>query len=278
MQRLLYILILFLLTNFSFGQSENILTIEQVSLPNGHFIKYIFDGEKITIRENGKQRQQIKLDQKELKQLDSVMNSIGLDTLQEIYSRPVFDGVNWTFAFNLNGTEKKITLDNYYLENLDILLRKINSFIKENDRIISFGEDMHLKSDTLIYYLPDFYIDSVSVPDAYDSYRIMCFKKGYLVTEILDSIILCDCRIYPVDNNTNNKKRLFWRAFRLQDDKWKRNFYDSDNNIIKTEYIEDIIPYRIIDEKVYTDIGNKPSVEIYRYYETRIEKEESNMR
>ena len=168
---------------------------------------------------------------------------------------------------------KVIKLENYYIENLDRFLVAVNDLLKKKKQFISLGENMSYRPDTLIYYLPDFYVNNFNIPNQYELYRIMCFKKGYFITKILDSINLCDCRIYPTHKNGQFKKRNYWRAYRLQDNSWRREYFDNEKQIFKTEYIKDLIPYQIVQEKVYNEIGTKPSVKIYRYFRTEIKKE-----
>lgn len=273
MRTILTISTLIFLAQFSFGQSNFTFTIEQLSLPGGHIANYEFDGEKLFISENERLKEKLRLKQDEIYHLDSLARNIGLDTLKASYSRPVIDGIRTTFEFKRGTKTKKITLTEYYLENLDRLLREVNILLKEKHQIISLGDDMISEPDTIVYYLPDFYVDTVVIPDNYDFYRIMCFRKGYFETQIIDSIHLCDCRIYPTDNNGENEKRHYWRAYRLENDSWKREYFDNQNNVFKTEFVHDIVPYEIVKEKVHSDIGAKPSVEIYRYYETEIRRE-----
>lgn len=261
---------MFLLTQICLGQKLTSFEIEQVGLPGGHFSKYQFDGERLIVTENGKRQERVNLDLKEINRLDSVFTSERIDTLNDSYSRPVMDGINHTFSFEYDGNKKVVKLWNYYLENLDRFLISVNDLLKGKHQIISFGENMLSRPDTVIYYLPDFYVDTFDIPEQYDFYRIMCFRKGYFITDILDSINLCDCRIYPTDKNVEYKKRHYWRAFRLEGDSWRREYFDNQNQVFNTEYIKDVLPYEIVQEKIHTDIGAKPSVEIYRYFKTEI--------
>lgn len=262
-----------ILTQICLGQKLTAFEIEQVVLPGGHFSKYQFNGKTLIVTSNGKRKEKINLDQRELNHLDSVFYSVQLDTLKDSYSRPVFDGINHTFSFEYDGNKKVVELWNYYLESLDRFLIPVNNLLKEKHQYISLGENMLSRSDTVIYYLPDFYVDTFDIPEQYDFYRIMCFRKGYFITDILDSISLCDCRVYPTNKNGEYKKRHYWRAFRLKDNSWRREYFDNQNQVFKTEYINDVLPYEIVKEKIHTDIGTKPSVEIYRYFKTEIKKE-----
>ena len=270
MKHFITISALLILAQICFGQKLTSFEIEQVTLPGGYFSKYQFDGEKLIVTENSKRKKIINLDQREINQLDSVLNAVRIDTLKDSYSRPVMDGINHTFLFEYAGKKKVVKLWNYYLENLDRFLIAVNDLLREKYQIISLGQDMLAQPDTVIYYLPDFYVDTFDIPDQYDSYRVMCFRKGYFITDILDSINLCDCRIYPTDKNGVYKKRHYWRAFRLEGNSWRREYFDNQSQSFRTEYIKDIFPYEIVSEKTHTDIGTKPSVEIYKYYKTHI--------
>lgn len=273
MKNIITISAFLILTQICLGQKLTSFEIEQVGLPNGHFSKYQFDGEKLIVTENSKRKERINLDREEINQLDSVLKSARIDTLKDSYSRPVMDGINHTFSFEYDGKKRVIKLWNYYLENLDRFLIAVNDLLKEKYQLISLGENMLSRPDTIIYYLPDFYVDTFDIPDQYDFYRIICFRKSYFITEILDSINLCDCRIYPTDKNGEYKKRHHWRAFRLEYNSWRREYFNNRNQVFKTEYIKDVLPYDIVEVKVYTDIGTKPSVKIYRYFKTEIRKE-----
>ena len=258
-----------LLTSYCVGQTTNSFSIRQVILPGGHISDYIYQSNTLIIKENGKKKKTLKLKQEQIKEIDSIVNLINPLSLEESYSRPVIDGIYWVFKFEINQTKKEIILNNYYLEKLDILVRHINGFVDDKSQLISFGDEMHTKSDTLIRYLPDFYLTTVEMPDTnYDFYSIMCFGKGYSYTFKLDEIELCDCRIYPTNKESQYKKRAYWRAFRQENGIWKREYYDNDNNVFKTDFIYDLLPYEIIKEKIEYDYGNKPSVTITRYYRT----------
>ncbi|MBX7205997.1 MAG: hypothetical protein K1X81_11290 [Bacteroidia bacterium] len=268
MKSISIVLTFFLLPSLCIAQTNFTFSVEQVGLPNGHFSNYKFDGFSLVVLEGNKRKESRKLNQTEISQIDSVIKLIRLDTLVERYYRQVFDGVHRTFEFDINGVKKKITLNNYYLKNLDIFIRKVNSYLDERNRLISFEEKLFNSPDTALYYLPDFYIDTFDIPEHYNFYRVMCFREGYLETEILDSIQLCDCRIYPIDINSVYRKRHYWRAFRLENYSWRRDYFNNENQVFRTEYVVDIIPFNIVKEVVYTRLGVKPSVVIYRYYKT----------
>lgn len=262
-----------ILTHLGWGQLITDFKIEQVSLLSAHFSKYEFNGRKLIVTNNGQRQESVKLSQGEINLLDSVFSSVRIDTLLDSYYRPVIDGIRHTFSFEYDGKKKVVKLWNYYLENLDRFLITVNDLLNEKHKLISLGNDLLSQPDTVIYYLPDFYVDTFDIPDQYSSYAIMCFRKGYFITKILDSINLCDCRIYPIDETGGYKKRQYWSAYRLEGNSWKREYFDNQNQVFKTEYIKDILPYEIIKEQVVTDIGTKPSVVIYRYFKTEIKKE-----
>ena len=257
---------------FSFGQKNYSFSISEVGLPEGDRAYYKCNNKVLIVYKNSEKIAKIIFSNDQRVKLDSIISNLSIENFQDQYHRSIFilDGVNWTFTFKKNKLKKEIFLDNYYFEPLDELVRNINFFLPEKSQILSFGEDMHLRSDTVIYYLPDFYVDNVLLPDTnYSFSAIMCFRKGYFVTEILDSISLCDCRIYPKDkNNSSYTKKPLWRAWRQENNSWKRDYYDKNDNIFKTDYVKDILPYQIVKEKIYNDIGAKPSVIIHRYYKT----------
>jgi len=261
------------MTTFCFGQVDYSFSIEQVGLPNGHFSNYQYKSGELLVLENSKRIEKIKLTILQKAKLDSIIFNLNVDKLNSRYNRTnlVFDGTHWNFNFKIDNKEKEIFLDNYYLAQLDNFVRFLNSILPEKAQIISFGKDMYLIPDTVICYLPDLYIDTVILPDTnYNFYSIMCFKKGYFHTEILDSISLCDCRIYPTNKDSKFIKRAYWRAYRQVGGNWKREYFDNDNKVIKIDFIKDILPYEIVKEKTNIDIGNKPSVTIRRYYKTEI--------
>jgi len=260
------------------SQNENLFceefNISQTILPGGDDYEYKYKNNTLLIIENNKSIYKQEFNKNQISSIDSIIKNINVLSIDSVYSRFVLDGTYWTFMFKSHGIKKEILLSNYYHAKLDTLLRYINRQIPTNKQYVSFGfgyfNDINSKSDTAIYYLPDFYIDTVMLPDTnYNFYRIMCFKKGYFATNILDSISLCDCRIYPT--NKDDKKyitRHYWRAWRLDNDNWKREYFDNDNKIFKTDYIKDIIPYKIVKERTFLETGNKPSVTINRYFKT----------
>jgi hypothetical protein len=265
-----FLLLLFLIDN-CYGQKNLNFRIQQIGLPGGYESEYLYNGRQLTIKRNNKKIQNLKLSESESKALDSLLKTIQVQHLQDKYSRAVIDGVVWIFTFKTDSFTKEIFLNNYYQDTLDVLVRHLNFLIPQKNQYISFGKDMHLEPDTLIEYLPDLYLQNVELPDTtYESYTIMCFGKGYSYTTDLNSIELCDCRIYPKDNS-KSIKRAYWRAFRQSNNQWKREYYANDNSLIKTDVIYDILPYEIVEEKVFNDKGNKPSVTITRYYRTRTE-------
>lgn len=247
------------------------LSIEEVNLPLGDEFKYEYRNKKITVFKNGKRTCKVKLNDNEVKKLNLEIDKSEIFELKSIYSRPIIDGTNWTFKFEVENQTKEIRMDNYYLESLDILLRHINGLIPQKKAGISFGEDMHTKPDTLISYLPDFYFQEVELPNEnYSSYNIMCFKKGYFVTTNLDEIELCECRIYPKNKKGTLKKRPYWRAFKKEDGNWLREFYNEKGENIRTENILNVVPQEIVKEEKFEDEGNKPSIKINRFTKTEI--------
>jgi len=251
------------------GQKLTSFEIEQVGLPGGHFSKYLFNGERLIVTEYSKRKESVKLAPEEIYLLDSVFSSVRIDTLRDSYSRPVMDGVNRTFTFEYSGKIKEIRLWNYYLENLDRFLIEVNNLLKKKHQIISFGENMLSRPDTVFYIHPDFFL-TVEKPDSnYYDPSIQCFKKGRLITEVLDSVIYCQCVIYALFNKRNEFPRLDpWRANKIDGFTWELLFYDSNKVLLNTENRTATTPISYIDERVVITQGTRPSVFIYRYYKT----------
>ncbi|OYU96566.1 MAG: hypothetical protein CFE21_09280 [Bacteroidetes bacterium B1(2017)] len=264
-------LLLLFLINYSYGQTILSFRIEQFGLLSFYKSEYLYNGKQLTIKKDNKKIKTLKITEPKKHAIDSVMKIIQVQYLQDKYARPLIDGVAWIFTFQTDSFTKKVILNNYYLDTLDILVRLLNSFIPTNKQYISFGRDKYLQPDTLVKYLPDLYLQKVELPDStYESYSITCLGKEYTYTTDLNLIEICDCIIYP-KGTSKSIKRDYWRAFRQSNNQWKREYYANDNSIIKTDVIYDILPYEIVEEKVYQDIGNKPSVVITKYYKTRTE-------
>ncbi len=56
------------------------MNIKQLRLPGGHFSKYQFDGDVLSVTENGKKQGRINLNKGEINRLGSVFNSLKIDT------------------------------------------------------------------------------------------------------------------------------------------------------------------------------------------------------
>lgn len=241
-------------------------------MPSGNLSEYIYGHKKLVIKRNGKLVDKIKLTDKDKKSIDSTIQSICVSKLENEYEGGGIDGLGWTFSFEINGKKKEVYLHNYYHDTLDILVRNINHIIPQNNQFISFGKDMHLIQDTLVQYLPDFYINSFELPDTnYESSLVWCLGKDNGYTTDLDSIELCICNIYPKDYSKTTR-RVYWRAYRHRNGEWKREYFDSNDLVVKTDLVFEIVPYEIIDEKIVVDSRTKPRTKITRYYKTRTEQ------
>lgn len=268
MKNTFFFLILLSLANFSFGQHLQSFEIESVGLPNGDFMRYQYDGREVVVMVNRQEKERIVLKEEQIKQIDSVYFALDLDTLKVQYTRNVMDGIHRRFMFEYDGKKKEIRLNNYYLEGLDQFLSKINTFLPQKIQCISFGDQMWLKPDTVIYFMPDFYLDTLELPEHYNTARIQCFKKGRFITNLMDSIQFCECRIYPMEKGGTFKIRRYWKINKLEDGSWKREYFNSEDQVFNTEYLVDIIPFEIVKEEVFNNLGARPSVIIYRYYKT----------
>lgn len=270
MRKLLFLFLFIVHQSISYSQSGDghiQFAIEQSSGGSGGI--YIFDSGEIKIYTYGQEEAYtVILNKDHIRKIDSAYQKIGIENLENTYKREVVEGVYRIFKFLDGSQEKKIVLSNYFVKELDSFLRFINTLIPEDKIQISFG-NIYLQSDTLIRYLPDLYSDTVILPDSnYNFYRIMCFKNGYGLTDDPDSIVLCDCRIYPTRDNGKFIKRNYWRAYRTPDENWLREYYDNKGKIVKKDSIVETKPYEISSEKIYYDRGNKPSVIIEKYYKT----------
>lgn len=81
--------------------------------------------------------------------------------------------------------------------------------------------------------MPDFLDGNIQLLDT--NYRITditCYKNGYLVTDVLDSTFQCECRISVKESFY---ARVYWKVYRLNETNWKIEYYDSQNQISKTE-------------------------------------------
>ncbi len=254
------------------GQTINSFQIDQVGLPSGEFISYKYDGKELLIEKGSKKRlQRIKLNEKQISSLDSLLYKLGLDTLEENYYTRAFDGVKRDFDFNLNGKNINIHLSNYYLYNLDLLLSFINQYIKPKNRLISFGDEVYLKSDTAYYVYPDFFL-WVQKPDSnYFNPSIQCFKKRRLIVEVLDSAVYCQCVVYALHGKRHQYPRLDpWKAIKKGNYLWEFQYFNPDKTLLKKEVRQGRTPLVFKKEKIIKTPGDRPSIHVYQYYETQI--------
>ncbi len=85
-----------------------------------------------------KRKYKIKLKNSQILSVDSIVKSINPMNLDSIYSTATIDGMNWTLQFKLEGRTKKIFLDNYYLAQLEPLLKYLNELLPRDKRLITF--------------------------------------------------------------------------------------------------------------------------------------------
>lgn len=135
--------------------------------------------------------------------------------------------------------------------------------------------NLESKSDTSIIVLPDFYVEKVNMPDSnYNYSNVICFKAGHLVSTHIDSIIECECRIYPSKNaNSKIRMRRLWVANRIDSTHWKKAYYDNDNKIIIEYLIEEIRPFEFLEPNIVKKSSihttrDEPSIIMYKYYRT----------
>lgn len=267
------ILFLLFLTYSAQGQL-NSFEIEQRNLPSGGIYSYHYNGTELLVQKglNKKKRvQKVKLNSGEVFKIDSLINTLRLDTLRETYSTDAFDGTRIDFSFKLKEREYHIHLDNYYLFNLDIFLNQINQFIKPKNRFISFGDQVYLDSDTAIFIYPDFFLTVQKPNSNYNEPSIQCFKKGRLYREVLDSVFFCQCVIYALNDKRNEYPRLDpWRANKIDNFSWELIYYDSNKTVLNSEKRKAVLPLNYVKERIVKHPGTRPSIYIYRYYETSV--------
>lgn len=253
------------------------LHIEQVILPGGDFSEYLLNNGVLTVTNNEKILFKKNINPAISEKINFLIKAMDLEKMDSNYVGGGIDGVNWTFTITSHSKmRKQIYFQNYFNNDFHQILILINSEIPIEKRYISFEygffTNVNSKSDTLVLLLPDFYIEKTDLPENYSSYRIMCFKKGYGVSTDIDSIIVCDCRVYP-EKNSNKKTRNYWRYSKLGNGKWRKDFYDDDGKNTADYFVQETVPYKFVETKTFIDKRDRPSVTIYKYYKTeRIEK------
>lgn len=267
----------------TFCQSDFSFKIESSRYLKSSFSMYEFNNCNLSVWSNNNLIEQISLSEKQCIAVDSIIYRIGIENLNNFYERKNFtviidgmknngkihidDGGYKDFEFRYGNKSKSIFLNNYYHDKLDILLTYLNSLLKPESQIITFRKTS-LNSDTLINYYPDFMFEYIELPDT--NYRITditCFKKGHLVTEILDSISECECCI---SRKEEFRRRTYWKIYRIDDKNWRKEFYANNTTTSVVEYILEIFPMEITHEVITIHEGIKPSVLISRYYKTEL--------
>lgn len=267
----------------TFCQSDFSFKIESSRYLKSSFSMYEFNNCNLSVWSNNNLIEQISLSEKQCIAVDSIIYRIGIENLNNFYERKNFtvimdgmkingtiqidDGGYKDFEFRYGNKSKSIFLKNYYQDKLDILLTYLNSLLKPESQIITFGKTS-LNSDTLLNYYPDFMFEYIELPDT--NYRITditCFKKGHLVTEILDSISECECCISTKEEFS---RRRYWKIYRIDDKNWRKEFYANNTTTSVVEYILEIFPMEITHEVITIHEGIKPSVLIRRYYKTEL--------
>lgn len=280
------ILLVFLISvTSSFCQGKFSLSIKSIGLPNINISEYVYKNYNLSVWSNSELIEKLRLSEKQCITVDSIITSIGIENLNNTYERKniklVIDGVtnnqmiciddgrHLYFKFGSGKKGKTIFLDNYYHDKLDVLLRYLNSTLKTESQIISFGKTFQLP-DTVIYYYPEFMNMHIELPDT--NFRITditSYRRGHFATEILDSTIQCRCRISRKDEF---HARKYWMLYRIDERNWRREFYADNETVSLVEYLREIFPMEIIHEVVEIHEGVKPSVIISRYYKTELIK------
>jgi len=158
MKRLIIInLILFWITSSidlvhgqSLGNPVDSFSIIQTVLPGANpEFEYAYENDKLTIfkiqgvekkGEYIKKKKRIystHFNEGEIESLDSILTLININKLDSNYSNASLDGIYWSFIFQQGDKRRIIVLDNYYLEELDLLLAYLNKQLPQKMRLIS---------------------------------------------------------------------------------------------------------------------------------------------
>lgn len=282
MKKHTYLIILFLLTLCSSLSAQTCfdkgLQIEQVVLPGVDISKYYLFNGVLTITNNEMIVLNKNINSSILEEINLIIKAMDIEKMESKYVGGGIDGVNWTFIFTSQSNKiKKIYFQNYFNNDLHQIINLINSEIPIEKQHISFEygffTNVNSESDTLELILPDFYIEKINLPKDYSSHKIMCFKRGYGISTDIDSIIVCDCRIYP-HKKSNNKIRNYWRYNKLGNGHWRKDIYGDDGEIIANYFVQETRPYKFVKTKFYIVKSDRPSVTIYKYYKTeKVEKQ-----
>ena len=149
--------LIFLFQASVFGQLTTMdsFSIKQTILPGiSPQYKYVFENNQLTIYKtkhsivkNGiidKKLYRMNFSDRQSDSLDSILINLTIESLDTLYSKPVLDGVLWTFEFQLEKEKKRVVLDNYYHAKLDSLLTYLNKQLPEKWRLISLGIFVYL--------------------------------------------------------------------------------------------------------------------------------------
>ena len=280
------LLLIFLISvSTSFCQGKFSFRIKSIGLPNINISEYVYNNFYLSVWGNSELIEKLRLSEKQCITVDSIIARIGIENLNNTYERNniklVIDGVtnnqmigiddgrHLYFKFSYGKKGKTIFLDNYYHDKLDVLLRYINSTLKTESQIITFGKTFQLP-DTVIYYYPEFMNEHIALPDT--NFRITditFYKRGHFATAILDSIVECRCRISRKDEF---RARKYWMLYRIDERNWRKDIYADNETVSQVEYLREIFPMEIMHEVVEIHEGAKPSVIIRRYYKTELIK------
>ena len=281
MNKFALLLVFLISVTSSFCQSKFSLRIKSIGLPNINISEYVYRNFYLSVWSNSELIEKVRLSEKQCIIVDSIITRIGIENLNNAYGRNniklvidrvtnnqmtgIDDGRHLYFKFSYGKKRKTIFLDNYYHDKLDILLRYLNSILKTESQIITFGKTFQ-RPDTVIYDYPEFMNEHIELPDT--NFRITditCYRRGHFATEILDSTIECRCRISRKDEF---RPRQYWMLYRIDECNWRKEFYADNETVFQVEYLREIFPKEIMHKVVEIHEGTKPSVIIRRYYKT----------
>lgn len=283
MNKIELIFIFLISTTSTFCQSDYSFRIESSGYLISRFSIYDYNNCNLSVWSDDGYIDRLSLSEKQCNTVDSIIKSIGIENLNNYYDPENFivivdgiktkgmihinDGSYMKFEFRSNNNLKSIFLNNFYHDKLDILLTYLNSLLKPESQIITYGETS-LIPDTLINYYPDFMFEYIELPDTNNRITdIRCFKKWDLHTKILESISECECCI---SRKEEFRRETYWKIYRIDEKNWRKEFYVDNVTNSEVEYIQEIYPIEITHEVISISEGIKPSVIIRRYYKTKL--------
>jgi len=102
-------------------------------------------------------------------------------------------------------------------------------------------------SDTTLVQLPGLLLfkETPSLHNA-TSFDIVCLDKSGVVTNTLEEIEKCECRLYQKEAARIKRIRVLWEAQPINQQIWQRTFFDEAGKPTKKDKLKTTIPFRHI--------------------------------